>query len=163
MPEIGDIANKYRHLVGVEHIFTAPEEIGRGIIRMFAIATGDLNPLYVDRDQAVKGPYGDLIAPPTLVCETFQYYNGRLDQEGSYSDRVHLPIGQEIRASNDYTFHKVVKYDDIITATWKISDIYERQGRTGHLLFLLVDITYTNQHGELLAENRETMVNRLSS
>ena len=73
MPEVGDIANKYRHLVGVEHVFTAPEEIGRGIIRMFAIAIGDLNPLYVDLDQAVKGPYGDLIAPPTLVCETFQY------------------------------------------------------------------------------------------
>ncbi|MCZ6891989.1 MAG: MaoC family dehydratase N-terminal domain-containing protein [Chloroflexi bacterium] len=163
MAEVGNIAEKYRHLVGVEHTFTAPEEVGRGIIRMFAMAIDDLNPLYVNPEVAARGPYGDLVAPPTLVCETFQYYTGRVDAEGSYADRVRLPLGQEIRASNDYVFHRPVRPSDVVTARWKIGDIYEREGRTGHLLFLLVDISYTNQHGELLAENRETMVNRLGS
>lgn len=162
MSEVGKIAEKYRHMVGVEHIFTAPEEVGRGIIRMFSLAIDDPNPLYLNPAEAEKSVYGGLVAPPTLICETFQYYTGSVDDEGSYADRVRLPLGQEIRASNDYVFHRMVRHDDIVTARWKISDIYEREGRTGHLLFLLIDISYTNQRGELLAENKETMVNRLS-
>ena len=160
MSELGSVAEQYRHLIGKEYVFTAPEEVGRASIRMFALAIGDLNPLYVDPKEAGRGPYGDVVAPPTFVCETTQYYTGRVDEEGGFTDRVRLPLGQEIRASNDYVFHQLPRPDDVITAHWRIGDIYEREGRTGHLLFIVVDITYINQRGEVLAENRETMVYR---
>ena len=163
MPELGSVAEQYRHLIGTEYIFTAPEEVGRASIRKFAMAIGDLNPLYLDREHAGRGPYGDVVAPPTFVCETTQYYRGQVDEEGGFTDRVRLPPGQVIRAGNEYVFHQPLHSDDVITARWKIGDIYERQGRTGHLLFVIVDITYTNQRGDLLAENRETLVYRLGT
>ncbi|GBD11209.1 hypothetical protein HRbin23_00861 [bacterium HR23] len=161
MEETGSVAQQFRHLIGQEFTFTAREEVGRAFIRLYALAIGDLNPLYVNAEVARRGQYGDIVAPPTFVCETTPYYQGEVDEEGGFSDRVRLPLGQVIRAANDYTFHRLLRPTDIITARVKISDLYERQGRSGRLLFLVADITYTNQHGELLAENRETLAYRL--
>ena len=158
--EGGGIAERYRHLIGTEYVFIAPEEVGRASIRKFALAVGDLNPLYVSQEEAARGPHGDVVAPPTFICETTQYYRGQVDDEGGFTDRLQLPLGQQIRASNDYVFHRLLHPDDLITARWKIEDIYEREGRTGSLLFVVIDISYTNQRDELMAENRETMVYR---
>ena len=148
-------------LVGTEYVFTAPDEVGRASIRKFALAIGDLHPWYVNREVAATGPYGDVVAPPTLVCETTQYYRGEVDAEGGFTDRARLPPGQAIRASNDYVFHRPLRPDDVITARWTVCQVYEKAGRSGHLLFVGFDITYTNQDGELLAENHETLVYRL--
>ena len=149
-------AENNTHVVGVEK-----EEVGRASIRKFALAVADMNPLYVDREAAIGGSYGDVVAPPTLVCETGQYYRGEIDEEGGFLDRVNLPLGQEIRAGKEYTFHKPVRPDTVITARFAIRDIYEREGHTGRLLFVITDIAYTDQRGESLAENHETLAYRL--
>jgi acyl dehydratase len=157
-----NIVTQYRSLIGSEYVHTAPEEIGRASIRKFALAIGDLNPLYTDRAAAARSPYGDVVAPPTFVCETTQYYRGQVDEEGGFSDRAQLLPGQPIRAGNDYVFHRPLRPDDVLTARWRIGDVYEKRGRSGHLLFVVCEITYTNQRDELLAENRETLVYRLA-
>ncbi len=162
MTEPDSLVSRYRHLIGRERVYTAPEEVGRASIRKFALALEDTNPLYVDREAARQSPYGDVIAPPTFVCETWQYYRGQLDEEGGFTDRLEMPDGQPIRASNDYIFHRPMGPDDIITARWTIRDIYAKGGRTGPLLFVVVQITYTNQHENCLAENEETLVYRLA-
>lgn len=161
MAESQSGTEQYRDLIGTEYVFTAPEEVGRAFIRQFALAIGDLNPLYVDREQAAESIYGDVVAPPTLVCETTQYHRGPVDEEGGFTDRARLPPGQPIRAGNAYVFHRPLRPDDVISAHWKIDDVYEKMGRSGHLLFVECDITYTNQHDERLAENHETFVYRL--
>ncbi len=102
-----------------------------------------------------------MVAPPTLVCETTQYYRGQVDDEGGFTDRPRMPPGQPIRAGNDYVFHRPLRPTDIITAHWAISDVYEKSGQSGHLLFVVCHIVYTNQHDERLAENDETLVYRL--
>ncbi len=163
MIEPEHLVARYRHLIGRERVYTAPEEVGRASIRKFAMALEDGNPLYVDREAARQGPYGDVIAPPTLVCETWQYYRGQLDEEGGFTDRLEMPDGQAVRASNDYIFHRPLGPDDIISARWTIRDIYAKDGRTGPLLFVVVHIAYTNQHDDPLAENEETLVYRLAA
>ena len=161
MVEYNDMVEQYRHLIGQEYVLTAPEEVGRASIRKFALAIGDMNPLYVDREQAATGPYGGVVAPPTFVCETTQYHRGAVDDSGGFTDRVRLPAGQPVRAGNEYTFHQLLRPDDIITARWRIDDVYGKHSRSGNLLFVVVQITYTNQHGAMLAENRETLAYRL--
>ena len=39
-------------------------EVSRLDIKRFAVATDDLNPLYMDEERAKQSRYGDLIAPP---------------------------------------------------------------------------------------------------
>jgi hypothetical protein len=41
-------------------------EVEKGAIRKFALAIGDDNPLYFDRDFAVQHGYDDILAPPTF-------------------------------------------------------------------------------------------------
>ena len=41
-------------------------EVEKGAIRKFALAIGDDNPLYFDRDYAVRHGYDDILAPPTF-------------------------------------------------------------------------------------------------
>jgi len=56
-----------------------------------------------------------------------------------------------------------VRPDDVITATWTLTDAYEKQGRSGPMLFVILEITYANHHDERLAVNRETLIYRPSA
>lgn len=163
MSEPEKVVDQYRHLIGTEYTYTAPEEVGAPCIRQFALAIGDLNPFYINHATAAAGPYGGVIAPPTLVCETTSYYRGQINDEGGFTDRPSMPPGQSIRAGNAYVFHRPLRPTDIITACWKISHIYGKRGKSGALLFVQCHITYTNQHYERLAENTETLAYRLDA
>jgi urease accessory protein UreE len=46
-----------------------------------------------------------------------------------------------------------------VTATWRIAGLTEKTTRAGQdMLIVLSEARYTNQDGELLAENEETIV-----
>src|SRR5207249_1738785 len=68
--------------VGEEARYSSPDELGRTAIRYFALAVGDLNPLYLDEDFARAHGHPSVIAPPTLVCETNQFVPGERDADG---------------------------------------------------------------------------------
>ena len=48
---------------------------------------------------------------------------------------------------------------DTITVRSTIVDIYPKSGRSGKLIFVVLDTTYTNQNGEMVAHERGTSVN----
>ena len=149
-------------LVGKEWVFTSPEEISRASIRKFALAIGDHNPLYLDAEYAGNSKYGSIIAPPTLICETWQYFTGGLDEIGTPSKRPTLHLGLEIRGENEYTFLQPMRPDDTVTARYRIADIREREARSGKLIFLVVEVTFSNHLGEIIAVNKETTIFRAS-
>lgn len=147
--------------IGREASYTSPEELGRASIRYFALALNDPNPLYKDEAFARGTRHGGIIAHPTFVCETLQYMDRQPDELGYIGHAWPLPVPpgtRLIRGGNDYEFHQAVRPDDLITATWRIADIYERTTRTGEMLFIISEVRYTNQRGELLATNRETNI-----
>ena len=49
---------------------------------------------------------------------------------------------------------------DTITVTAKYADVTERTGRTGSMVFVFIDLTFTNQHGEVVATGRNTGIMR---
>lgn len=155
------LTDELRRWVGREVRYTAPEEVGRASIRYFALALGDDNPLYRDEAFASQTRHGGIIAPPTLVCETNQPYDRQPDADGYIGHTWDLPLPEcrVIRGANDYEFFQPVRPTDRITATWRLSDMYERDtSRGGVLLFVVSEVTYHNQVGELLAINRETVI-----
>lgn len=162
MPKEPSAFPEAKEIVGKETTFTAPDPVGQAFIRQFALSVGDMNPHYVDQSFAEKSKYGGIIAPPTMVCETMYYHDGSVDEAGGPANRFTLvSMGTEIRGGNDYTFHQPMRPDDVLTARWKAKEVYEKQGRTGRLLFLVYEIRYTNQRGELLATNDEHIVYQL--
>ena len=147
--------------VGREATYIAPEPIGKASIRYFAAATGDKNPLYSDEAIASLSRHGGIIAPPTMVCETGQFYVVPQDRDGYLGHRWDLPIESDrsIRGGNEYEFFQPVRPDDTITVRWRIVDIYERDTRKGgSMIFVISEARYSNQRGDLLAINRETTI-----
>ena len=152
---------KLRATAGKEAVFQAPDEMGRASFRQYALAIGDFNPIYSDQDFARNHGLKDVMAPPTLVCDTWQFVDSDIDERGGL---VAMDDGLELgglRAGNDYEFFQPVQPDDIITARRRTKDVYEKTGRSGRLLFWEVETSYYNQREELLATNLETMFRHL--
>ncbi|GAA3617431.1 MaoC family dehydratase N-terminal domain-containing protein [Nonomuraea rosea] len=143
-------------LVGREAAYTAPEELGRAALRYFAQAVGDDNPLYTDDAYARAHGYDGVVAPPTLICETNQYTGLPRDADGfaGHSWGLEIPGARLVRGGNAYELHQPVRPDDVVTVTWRIQDAEEKAGK----LFVTSRATYTNQHGDLLAVNEETLI-----
>lgn len=122
---------------------------------------GDDNPLYTDAEWARAHGHRDVVAPPTLICETNQYAGLTRDEDGypGHSWRLQVPGTTLVRGGNLYTFHQPVHPDDVITATWRLTDFTDRLDSRGReMLIVTSTATYTNQRGELLAVNEETLL-----
>lgn len=145
------LSEEVRALVGRTRTYTAPEPLGQASIRYFALATGDDNPRHLAGE----------VAPPTLVCETNQFTGLSRDENGyaGHGWGFHIPGTREVRGGNSYRFHQPVRPEDVITATWTVTDVSERTTGAGRSMVIVTSLaTYTNQAGELLVENEETLI-----
>jgi acyl dehydratase len=154
------LLERLKAAIGQELVFHAPDEIGRAAFRQYALAIGDFNPLYSDRDFAAAHGLPDVMAPPTLVCDTWQYVDSDMDERGDLLGRGPFRELAGLRAGNEYEFFQPVHPDDVLTARWLVKDVYERTGRSGSLIFQVIEATFYNQRGELLARNTETLFYR---
>ncbi|MEC9237780.1 MAG: MaoC family dehydratase N-terminal domain-containing protein [Chloroflexota bacterium] len=154
------LLEKLKETVGQGIVLQAPDEMGRSSLRQYALAIGDFNPLYSDREFAKTHGLPDVMAPPTLICDTWQYVDGDMDDRGDLLGRGPAGELEGLRAGNEYEFFQPIHPDDVINAHWKVEDVYEKTGRTGSIIFQVIETTFYNQRQELLARNTETMFYR---
>ena len=121
--------------------------IEKGHIRRFAEAIGDPNPLYTDEVAARRSRYGGIIAPPTFLRAV-----------GAEMVEVDLPGSRLLDAGSEWEYFEPVRPGDVITATARIVDVRERPLRVGPAIFLVQEITYTNQLGQKVAVQRSTLI-----
>jgi acyl dehydratase len=155
------LTDAVRAMIGTEVSYTAPEEIGEASIRYFALAIGSNSRLYRDNEYARQLGHPSVIAPPTFICETNQYMDKPPDDMGYIGHQWKIPIEgcRQLRGGHDYEFFRPVLPTDRITARWKITDAQERTSARGTpMLFVYSEVKYTNQAGEELAINRETLI-----
>ena len=148
------ITDEMRSLIGVE---SEPSiyEIETEPIRRWAEAIGNPNPLYHDEEYAKKSSYGGIIAPFGFVGNyAFPV------KAGGPPPRVKSPFWRHLNGGNEYEFFKPVKAGDVLTATSKLADLYERQGRPeiGRLLFQVTETVFSNQKGEVVVKTRRTLI-----
>ena len=125
-------------------------EIEKGTIRRFSQAVDDHNPLWQDEEYACKTRYGGTIAPPTFVAnlglEQIQQLLASDTKETSLHGSTEMECYQPVRAG------------DAVTATIRIANFRQRQGKMGQMTFVTFDITYENQRGELVARCRQIVI-----
>lgn len=138
-----------RSKIGIE---AEPEvyEIEKGMVRKFVQAVGDPNPLWQDKDYARKSRYGGIVAPPTFILTVGFELIGRLLTSLSSTTLLH--------GSTELEYYQPVRPGDVVTASPKIANIREHQGKKGKLMFITVDITYKNQRQELVAKCRQMVI-----
>ncbi len=131
-------------------------EVTRRDVARFAVATDDLNPLYLDEDRAKQSRYGGLIAPPLFymapltepVPETELRADG-LPFEGKFPVPP-TPLPRLMDGGTEVEFLQPVRVGDVLTGRSQITDIYQKEGRSGPLIFVQRETTFTNQNGELV-------------
>ena len=148
------ITDEMRDMIGIE---SEPSvyEIEKEPIRRWTEAIGDPNPLYHDEEFARKGKHGGIIVPPGFLGN-YAFPT----KAGKPAPQVKLPFSRGLAGGNEYEFLKPVRAGDIVTATTKLLDLYERQGRQGigRMLFQVMEITHRNQQGEIVAKARHTAI-----
>jgi acyl dehydratase len=137
-------------VVGVE-VETGRFEVTKDHILSFCEALYDTNPLFTDDEAAKSGPYGSVVAPPAFY--TSIRTGGGLDPKLRYGNL-------QLNAGQHWEYRAPVRPGDVITATSKVHDIYEKTGRTGRMVFLVRRTTYTNQDGETVAISDGSIVYR---
>jgi acyl dehydratase len=155
------LTDEVRGLLGRRKVYTAPEPFGAAAGRYFALAIGDDNPLYTDGEFARRHGLPGVTAPPTLICETNQYAGLPPDDEGyaGHTWGIDIPGTRQVRGGNRYTFHRRLRPDDVVTATWEITGLDEKVNRAGQdMLVITSKATYTDAGGEPIAENEETII-----
>jgi acyl dehydratase len=63
----------------------------------------------------------------------------------------------------EYDFFLPVRAGDTLTSSTVVKDIRERSGRMGKMAFIVIETTYLNQHGALVAKARATTILRSMS
>ncbi|MBW8826068.1 MAG: MaoC family dehydratase N-terminal domain-containing protein [Acidobacteria bacterium] len=145
--------------------------IEAGHILLFARAIGDPNPIYADPDTAV--------APPTFVQASAQFdpdYSlrpkpgqpwmgsakepsqlaGGRDEGGSGGSRSG---GTGLHAEQHYEYHRPLRPGDVLSATSRPGETWEREGkRGGKMTFSENIIEYRDQKGELVVTARSVGV-----
>ena len=152
MSEMSSIAEEFVKLIGVE---AEPEfwEVEKGHIRRFAQAIGDPNPLWQDEEYAGKTRYGEIIALPFFLIDAglVKFVDRLVDM---------CPHKANINGGTEIEFYGPMRVGDTISTVAKLSEVKERTGKSGMMIFLTVEVTYSNQKGELVAKCRNTFIRR---
>jgi len=131
---------------------TDPLQVSPEMVANFCSAIGESNPLHTDADAAKKGPYGGLTAPPSFAV-TFR--NGQ-----HFFQHVPRYGKQGFDAGKDVEFVSPIRPGDAITLSSHVKEIYEKTGRSGSMVFVIVRTTLTNQKSEVVAHIDHRFMNR---
>ncbi len=167
MVEDSLIPEAARAMIGKESSPRVVGEVYKRDIQRFALATDDHNRLYFDEEYANKSRYGGIIAPPAFIY-TFSHpdsdaevaEDGHLESRTGEELRPLLPVKRSMGGGTEAEFFQPLRPGDVISVKKKIVDIYEKEGRSGRLVFIITDTTYTNQRGEVVVIERGTTILR---
>lgn len=124
-------------------------EVERGAIIKFAEAIGDENPLWNDEAVARRSRYGGLIAPPTFL---------RSLRVGLPELPFEIPFDRRLDGGSDWEYFQPVRPGDRIQGVARVTDLRERSGRMGLMIFMTSEITYRNQFDEVVATQTSTSI-----
>ena len=131
--------------------------VERGRIKDFARAIGDLNPHYLDDRVGAASAWGDVIAPPTFPI-TFRDESA---DTGTLLKDLGVDISRILHGEQEFELHRPITPGETFLCRPKITDIYEKSGRSGPMAFVVRETYVTDKTNELVATLRGVTVVRL--
>ncbi len=133
------ITEELQKLLNVEF---GPEvyEIERGMVRKFTEAIEDPNRQW----QNVTPPTFPAALVPTKLLHQMV--------------TAKCPLTRFLNGGNELEYYQPVKVGDVISVTARLVRLRKMEGKEGRTLFMIMEITYTNQRGEVAARGRSTYI-----
>jgi hypothetical protein len=136
-------------------------DIGR-----YARAIGETDAVYFDDEAARAAGYDGVIAPPFFPYVIRMHAANLVAREdlapdgSATADVPPLPTTRAMAGEVGIELGATITAGDVITVEKRIVDMYEKQGRSGDLVFVVQEFTFTNQRDELVARERFTRIYR---
>jgi acyl dehydratase len=116
-------------------------------IRAFAEATGDTDPLSLDADAAWRAGYPNALASPLFAMKI----RGVL----ALPDAELAPGVVSLNAGLEFEFHDEIHAGQTYAVSVKITDVYEKTGRSGPLGVFVRELLIRDETGRLVVLMRE--------
>ncbi len=147
------ITDKMRAQIGVESE-PVTFEVDMTACRMFARAVGYTDPIYFDEEHARSNGYRGIPAPVGFLGHPV--YNPNAPQRLGGYIRTDTPFKRILNGGTDIEYFDTICAGDVLTATSKLVDLSEREGRMGPMLITVTETTYRNRDGKVVARTRGT-------
>ena len=171
------ITDEVKALIGAESEWEeAWDPVERGQIRRHVQATMDPDPVYWDEAAAKKSRYGGVVAPPLFPLHALRvrpdapdpferaatdpHFDGSVRGVMKGLPPLPIPLTRVLNGGNAVEVYQLAKPGEKIRIKSKYLDIYQKEGRSGTMVFLLTETVYTNQKGELLLKAVQTRIMR---
>jgi acyl dehydratase len=176
--EGASMSNDYAKYIGLtsEPRISPPLELD--MLRQFALAVMDTDPLYYDPMAGKSGPYGTVVAPPLFPIHMFRAQPGKadvlnplqknpdLDGTGSLDSilfglpTIETGLVRLINGGNEIEFYRHLQLGETVRVTAKYADVTFKQSSKGPMLIAKIESTFEAGDGELLLISRTTSIHR---
>ena len=142
-----------RDFIGRAYPGTTTYEVSREVIRRFAEAIGDDNPLCLDAAAARAAGHADVVAPPTFLIAT----NGRYGAGSPVEDPAFgVDYSRVVHGEQRFTLHRPVVAGDVLLSTSRVVEV--RDIGTNELAAIEQEIT--DEAGRPVATLWSSLVSR---
>ena len=145
----------------------APDPVNQPMIRHWAAAFGDTNPVYMDDEAAAASRFGQVVAPP-LMLQTWTMPTPELT---GIAERGGSPVATDgpgpldlfdragyvatLATNSELEIVRYLHLGDVVSAETVFEDVSEeKQTRLGPGRFVTWATTYTDQDGEVVGRQR---------
>jgi acyl dehydratase len=124
-------------------------------VKDFARGIGETNPLYFDEEAARAAGYDNVVAPPTYpIAFMAESMNADLFFE------LNLNMPSLVHGGQEFEYFRPVVAGEKLALKGRIADIWEKQGRSGILDFVVMEATAHDEGGDPVYTSRITLISR---
>ncbi len=166
-----EFRNKLKALVGqptggAGKPSVAPDPVNQPMIRHWAYALADMNPVYLDPEFAAASRFGGIVSPPVML-QTWTMPSPKLEgigeRGGAPMEITNNPTAfldeagysSTVATNSEFEIERYPRLGDVISVTSVYEEVSdEKKTAKGTGFFLTWLTTYTNQDGEVLGQQR---------
>lgn len=124
----------------------------KGMLRLFARAIGENNPVYVDEAAAIAAGYRSLLMPPTYPFCLGKFIDDPFDALHLFN----LDFNAIVHGEQEFHYHKEACAGDTLQGQKHVADIYAKN--QGKLEFIVVKTDFRNQAADLVCDATQIIV-----
>lgn len=144
-----------RSMVGARCSFTW--QVEKGKIAELVAALGETNPICRDAEAALGEGYPDIVAPPTFSTVAVLWTSALF----GFFERLKMPLSRIMHAEQGYEYYDPILPGDTLYAVMEVKSITSREGKSGHMDFVLFETVFTNKHGREVIKEEMLVVERI--
>ena len=151
---MGLLTDEHRAAIGTKSK-PVSVEVSRRDIRKYSVATEQQQERYLSGDEA----------PPLFVFGLFSnippldsYRPDGIPRGGGGG--VKLPLKRVMAGGTEFRQHRPIRPGDKLTGSSVMTDLYEKEGRTGPLIFTVREFNVTTESGEPVIDEISTTIAR---